>query len=528
MADTKSPFYITTAISYVNGAPHLGHAYEAILTDVMARFKRLDGHDVMFLTGTDEHGQKVAKTAEANKTEPQEFCDKIAAKFIDMTDQLNISNDDFIRTTEPRHHKASQAIWNAIKENNPDDIYLGKYNGWYSVRDEGYFTESELTDGEDTDGNKYKLAPTGAPVEWVEESSYFFKLSDYTDRLLKLYEDHPEFIEPESRRNEIISFVKGGLQDISISRTNFKWGVPVPGDKDHVMYVWLDALTNYITGVGYPDMDAASFKKFWPADFHVIGKDIIRFHCIYWPAFLMAANIALPKKVFAHGFINVQGQKMSKSVGNVIAPQDLLDTFGLDSTRYLLMREVPHGQDGNFSHKHAIQRINSDLANGLGNLAQRTLSMIHKNCDGKIPKSGALTAEDNVLLTHAHEKLLLIVREESYKMRFNRALEAIWRLVIDANGYVDAQAPWGLKKTDPKRMETVLYILAEVIRVLGIIVQPVMPESGAKILDQLEIAQDQRDFSFINAAHMLKSGTVIDKPEGIFPRLETPKETPEE
>lgn len=516
----KSPFYITTAISYVNGKPHLGHAYEQILTDTMARFKRLDGHEVMFLTGTDEHGQKVAKTAETNNMEPKEFCDMISQSFRDMTTQLNISNDDFIRTTEPRHYEASQAIWNAIKNNGRDDIYLDKYAGWYSVRDEAYFGESEITDAVDADGNKHKLAPTGAPVEWVEESSYFFRLSAYADKLLEYYAEHPEFIAPEARRNEIISFVKSGLQDISISRTNFKWGVPVPDDADHVMYVWLDALTNYITGVGYPNTDAESYKKFWPADIHVIGKDIIRFHCIYWPAFLMAANLDLPKQVFAHGFINVNGAKMSKSVGNVIAPQDLIDLYGLDATRYLLMREVPHGQDGNFSHEYAVQRINSDLANGLGNLAQRSLSMIYKNCDGKIPACGALSDADKKLLNQAHDLTLPSVREDFDKMRFNRALETIWKLVIEANGYVDAQAPWGLKKTDPERMGTVLYVLAETIRVLGLLVQPVVPESAAKILDQLKIDGESRDFSFISDKHMLKSGTEIDTPEGVFPRLD--------
>lgn len=518
---TKTPFYITTAISYVNGAPHLGHAYEQILTDTMARHKRLDGYDVMFLTGTDEHGQKVAKTAEKEGMDPKAFTDKIAQKFIDMTSQLNISNDDFIRTTEPRHYEASKAIWNAIKENNPDDIYLDKYAGWYSVRDEAYFTEGELTDGEDTEGNKYKLAPTGATVDWVEQESYFFKLSAYGEKLLALYAKHPEFIEPESRRNEIISFVKSGLQDISISRTNFKWGVPVPNDEDHVMYVWLDALTNYITGVGYPDTTCEKYKKYWPADFHVIGKDIIRFHCIYWPAFLMAANLELPKKVFAHGFINVQGQKMSKSVGNVIAPQDLIDAYGLDPTRYLLMREVPHGQDGNFSHDYAIQRINSDLANGLGNLSQRTLSMIYKNCDGKIPAPGDFTDEDKKLLNHAHERLMLSVREEGDKMRFNRALEAIFKLVIEANGYVDAQAPWGLKKTDEARMGTVLYVLAEVVRVLGIAMLSVTPDSAGRILDQIKISEEERLYAHISKDFMLKHGTEIDKPEGIFPRIET-------
>ncbi|NCO03215.1 MAG: methionine--tRNA ligase [Alphaproteobacteria bacterium] len=520
MAEQKPPFYITTAISYVNGSPHLGHAYEQILTDTMARFKRLDGHEVMFLTGTDEHGQKVAKTAEAKGMEPKAFCDLISQEFVGMTQMLNISNDDFIRTTEPRHYKASQAIWNAIKENNPEDIYLGKYEGWYSVRDEAYFAESELTEGVDTQGNKYKLAPTGAPVAWVEEESYFFRLSAYTEKLLDYYAAHPNFIQPDARRNEVISFVKGNLQDISISRTNFSWGVPVPGDDKHVMYVWLDALTNYITGIGYPETGGDDYKKFWPADYHVIGKDIIRFHCVYWPAFLMAAGLELPKAVFAHGFINVNGAKMSKSVGNVIAPNDLIETYGLDQTRYLLMREVPHGQDGNFAHEHAVQRINSDLANGLGNLVQRSLSMIHKNCDAKIPKPNVYTDDDKKLLDHAHNRLIRPVMEEVDNMRFHRALEKIWRLVNDANIYVDTQAPWALKKEDPERMNTVLYVLAEVIRVLGIATSAVTPESSAKILDQIKIPEDERHFGMINDEYSLPSDFEIDKPEGIFPRLD--------
>lgn len=512
----KNPFYITTAISYVNGAPHLGHAYEMILTDVMARYKRLDGHETMFLTGTDEHGQKVAKTAEANGMAPKEFCDMNAALFRGMAGWLNISNDDFIRTTEPRHYEASKAIWQAIKANNPDDIYLSNYGGWYSVRDEAYFAESELTE----EGGK-KLAPSGAPVEWVEEESYFFRLSAYGEKLLALYADHPEFIQPESRRNEIISFVKGGLQDLSISRTTFNWGVPVPGDERHVMYVWLDALTNYITGVGYPDTGSQSYKKFWPADFHVIGKDIIRFHCVYWPAFLMAAKLDLPKAVFAHGFINVDGQKMSKSIGNVIAPKDLIEAYGLDATRYILMREVPHGQDGNFSHEHAVTRINADLANGLGNLAQRTLSQIYKNCGGAIPECGDLTADDRALLDHAHVKLLPQIRSSFDRFAFNRGLEAIWRLVYDANGYIDAQAPWALKKTDEARMKTVLYVLAEVIRCLAIAVQPVVPDSAGKMLDQLVVAPDRRSYAHLAKEHMIASGTVIDAPQGVFPRIQT-------
>ncbi len=516
---TKDPFYITTAISYVNGAPHLGHAYEMILTDVMARYKRLDGHETMFLTGTDEHGQKVAKTAAEKNMDVRDFCDMNADLFRGMAGWLNISNDDFIRTTEPRHYEASKAIWNAIKENNPDDIYLDNYGGWYSVRDEAYFGESELTEGE----GGQKLAPSGAPVEWVEESSYFFRLSAYGDKLLAHYAENPDFIQPESRKNEIISFVKGGLQDLSISRTTFDWGVPVPGDDKHVMYVWLDALTNYITGVGYPDTASASYKKFWPADVHVIGKDIIRFHCVYWPAFLMAAKLDLPKAVFAHGFINVDGQKMSKSLGNVIAPKDLVDTYGLDATRYILMREVPHGQDGNFSHEHAVTRINADLANGLGNLAQRTLSQIYKNCGEAYPQAGELTDDDKALLAHAYERLVPQIRHSFDKFAFNRGLEAIWRLVYDANGYIDAQAPWTLKKTDEGRMKTVLYVLADVIRCLAIAIQPVVPEGAARMLDQLKVPEDQRTYAHISPDYALKAGTPIDQPQGVFPRLELEK-----
>lgn len=519
MTSSDKNFYITTAISYVNGSPHLGHAYEAILTDVMARYKRLDGYNTHFLTGTDEHGQKVAKTAEAAGKDPKEFCDQIAAEFVTMDKDLGLSNDDFIRTTEERHYKASKAIWQAIAENNPDDIYLSQYEGWYSVRDEAYFGESELT----TEGDQ-KLAPTGAPVEWVEEPSYFFRLSAYTDKLLEYYEAHPEFILPEARRNEVISFVKGGLQDISISRTNFKWGVPVPGNEDHVMYVWLDALTNYITGVGYPETGSEQFQNFWPADFHVIGKDIIRFHCVYWPAFLMAAGVDLPKHVFAHGFINVDGQKMSKSVGNVVAPQDLLDNYGLDATRYILMREVPHGQDGNFSHEHAVSRINSDLANGLGNLAQRTLSMIYKNCDGKIPTPQAYTAVESDLLDEAHHTLLENLRDEFDSFRFNRGLESLFKFVDKANAYIDEAAPWKLKKTDPEKMGSVLYILAEMIRCIAIAIQPVIPDSAGKVLDQLAIPEDNRDYSFIAADKMLRAETEIPEPQGVFPRIQLEEE----
>lgn len=512
MMTDKRAFYITTAISYVNGSPHLGHAYEAILTDVIARFKRLDGYETQFTTGTDEHGEKVATTAKQAGIAPRDLCDKIAAEFIDSADKLDISYDDFIRTTEERHHKASQAIWKKIEENG--DIYLDKYEGWYSVRDEAYFAEDELTD---KDGTKY--APGGAEVIWKEEPSYFFKLSAYTDKLLKLYDENPEFIQPESRRNEIVSFVNQGLKDLSISRTGFDWGVSVPGNKDHVMYVWLDALTNYITSIGYPDENNEKFKKFWPADIHVIGKDIIRFHTVYWPAFLMSAGIALPKAVFAHGFINVEGQKMSKSVGNVLSPDALIKDFGLDQTRYILMREVSHGQDSNFSHEHAITRINADLANGVGNLAQRVLSMIYKNCDGKIPEPGEMSRFDKELMSNANEVMLQAVRDHYDRFQINRALETVMAVAGEADAYIDAQAPWKLKKEDPARMNTVLYVLAEVIRCVGLVMQPVTPAAAGKILDQLSVDETERDFSFLSPDYAIKPGVVVEKPEGVFPRI---------
>lgn len=509
------PFYITTAISYVNGVPHLGHAYEAILTDVMARFKRLDGYDVKFLTGTDEHGEKVAKTAEDNGVSPREFADRNAAAFQRMTETLNIANDDFIRTTQERHYKASQALWTRLQDNG--DITLGKYEGWYSIREEAYFGEDELREAED--GQKF--SPNGTEVKWVEEESYFFKLSAYTDKLLALYKERPEFIQPESRRNEIISFVKQGLRDLSISRhkDRLQWGIPVPDDDNHVMYVWLDALTNYMTGVGYPDESDAEFQKFWPADYHVIGKDIIRFHCVYWPAFLMAANLPLPKAVFAHGFINVKGEKMSKSIGNVLSPDGLVETYGLDQIRYFLMREIPHGQDGNFSHERAVGRINADLANGIGNLAQRTLSMIYKNCDGQIPAPGVYEAADRALLSAVHEEMLPAMRTSMEEFQPNRALEAVIAVASKADIYVDAQAPWVLRKENPERMKTVLYVLAETVRCLAIAMQPVTADGAGRLLNQLKIPPTARDFAHVTPEHALTPGTAIDKPEGVFPRI---------
>ncbi|MDJ0937128.1 MAG: methionine--tRNA ligase [Kiloniellales bacterium] len=509
-AADKTPYYITTAISYVNGAPHLGHAYEAIATDVMARFKRLDGYDVHFLTGTDEHGQKVEQFAGAAGKEPKAFCDEIAGLFRAMGGYLNISNDDFIRTTEARHVTSSQAIWQKLEA--AGDIYLGKYAGWYSVRDEAFFGEDELT----KDGDGKFLAPSGAPVDWVEEPTYFFRLSAYADKLLAHYATNPDFILPHYRRNEVENFIKQGLLDLSISRTTFSWGIPVPGDADHIMYVWLDALTNYITGVGYPDEESETFKTYWPADLHVIGKDILRFHTIYWPAFLMSAGLPLPKRVFAHGFLNVEGQKMSKSLGNVLSPEAIVEEFGLDQLRYYLLREVPFGNDGSISRESLIRRSNSDLANDFGNLGQRVLSMIAKNCDGRVPAPGAFTEADRALLDQA-AGLLERLRAHYEVQAFHKSLEATWEIVGAANRYVDEQAPWALRKTDPERMATVLYVVAEVVRHLAILTQPVMPESMARMLDQLGVVETSRGATALSTA--LASGTELPKPAGVFPRF---------
>jgi methionyl-tRNA synthetase len=509
---TKKPYYITTPIYYVNDQPHLGHAYTTIACDVLARFKRLDGFDVKFLTGTDEHGIKVKQAAEKAGMDPQAFTDKVSQTFRDLVPLLNYSNDDFIRTTEERHKKAAQLLWSKLID--AGEIYLDKYAGWYAVRDEAYYGEEELT--KNADGKM--IAPSGAECAWVEEESYFFRLSAWGDRLMEFYNKNPDCILPETRRNEVVSFVKSGLRDLSISRTNFDWGVPVPNAPGHVMYVWIDALTNYLTAIGF-GTDEDEFKKYWPADLHMVGKDILRFHAVYWPAFLMAAGIEPPKRVFAHGWWTIEGQKMSKSLGNVIAPADLVARYGVDQSRYFLLREVPFGNDGDFSHQQAILRINNDLANGLGNLAQRTLSMIVKNCDEMVPAFGTLTAEDKDLLNMAQVKILAASRMELDRQRFSKALEEIWSVVNAANGYIDAQAPWGLKKTDPARMATVLYVLAETIRCLGLIVQPFMPESSARMLDQLCVPADARDFTFLSAEHALKPGTKLPAPQGVFPRI---------
>jgi methionyl-tRNA synthetase len=498
------PYYLTTPIYYVNDSPHIGHAYTTVATDALARFMRLDGRDVFFLTGTDEHGQKVDKSARAAGEDPQAFCDRVSQNFREMGKLMNISNDAFIRTTEPRHIRASQALWQELEKRG--EIYLGKFAGWYSVRDEAFYDESELVGGK---------APTGAEVEWVEEENYFFRLSAWQDRLLEHYERHPEFIAPRARRNEVVSFVKGGLNDLSISRTSFSWGIPVPGNERHVMYVWLDALTNYITAVGYPDRTGDMYRRYWPADLHMVGKDIVRFHCVYWPAFLMAADVAPPKRVFAHGWWTVEGQKMSKSLGNFIPPQQIVEQYGVDQARYFMLRELPFGSDGDFSHRSMVNRINGDLANDFGNLAQRVLSMIQSYCGGKVPAPGAFTGEDAALMDAARG-LLDKLRAEYAEQAFHHALELEWQVVADANRYVDVMAPWSLRRSDEARLNTVLYVLAETLRHLAILVQPVVPTAAAKLLDQLAVPAAQRSFAALGTA--LAPGTQLPKPQGIFPR----------
>jgi methionyl-tRNA synthetase len=507
-------YYITTAIAYPNGVPHIGHAYEAIATDALARFQRLDGKDVFFLTGTDEHGLKMVQTAEQEQLPTLEVATRNALRFKDMDQRLNVSFDRFIRTTEEQHHRSSREIWKRMAENG--DIYLDSYAGWYSVREEAYYAEDETVVGDDG----VRRGPQGTPVEWVEEKSYFFKLSAYQDRLLALYASQPDFIGPDSRKNEVTSFVKGGLRDLSISRTTFDWGVKVPTDPEHVMYVWVDALTNYITGVGFPDESDANWRH-WPADVHIIGKDIIRFHAVYWPAFLMSAGIPLPKRVYAHGFLFSRGEKMSKSVGNVVDPFNLADQYGVDQMRYFFLREVPFGQDGNYNHEAIVARINADLANDLGNLAQRSLSMIAKQFESVLPEPGAFTENDKAILAQA-DGMIGLARSAMATQQIHQALNAIWAVVAEANRYFAGEAPWALAKTDPQRQRTVLYVTAEVVRQIAILAQPAMPESSAKLLDSLGIPNNARDFAALGGATRIKPGTVLPAPTPVFPRYVEP------
>jgi len=514
------PFYITTAISYPNGRPHVGHAYEVIATDAIARWHRLAGDDVFFMTGTDEYGLKMAQAARDQGVSPQQLADRNSAEFLALSEALNISHDRFIRTTEPAHHVAVQALWRAMSANG--DVYPDRYEGWYSVRDEAFYAEDELIDGE----GGARLSPQGTPVEWTKEESWFFRLSDWGDRLLAHYEAHPEFIQPAARRNEVIAFVKGGLRDLSISRTSFDWGVPVPGSPGHVMYVWVDALTNYLTATGYPDATPRSAPR-WPAQLHVIGKDVVRFHAVYWPAFLMSAGLPLPEAVFGHGFVLNRGEKMSKSAGNVADPFALAAAFGVDQLRYFLLREVVFGQDGSYSDEAIVTRTNAELANSFGNLAQRVLSLIHKNLDGALPitEGEQPTSEDILLQSNVCYACTVEMPRAWADLAISSAIEAWTRAVYACNQYVDAQAPWALKKTDPARMAAVLATLFICIRDLAIAVSPVIPASSARLLDAMGIPQGERDMEAMSDPKwyqaLAASGFRLAAPSPIFPRLES-------
>lgn len=517
------PFYITTAINYPNGRPHIGHAYEGIATDVMARFQRACGRDVYFVTGTDEHGLKMDQTARKAGRATIDLANEMSGYFREMCAKLNISYDAFVRTTEPRHHAASVELWRRMEA--AGDLYLDRYEGWYSVRDEAFYDENELSEGEGGE----KLSPQGTPVEWTAEETWFFRLSNYQDRLLALYRDNPDFIRPESRRNEVLRFVEGGLKDLSVSRTSFDWGVPVPGSDGHVMYVWVDALTTYMTGVGFPDADGEMFRKYWPADIHMIGKDIVRFHAVYWPAFLMSAGLPLPRQVFGHGFLLARGgEKMSKSAGNVVDPMELAERFGVDNLRYFFMREIAFGQDGSYSPEAIVTRTNAELANSFGNLAQRTLAMIFKNLDGVLSSDYSPSEADLALGHTVNDACRTFLPREFEVLNFSEGLVEWMRAVFACNQYVDEQAPWALRKTDPERMKTVLMTLFMQVRTLAIAVRPVVPDSADRLLDQMGIPPAERDFGALKDAdwfsRLVESGVVLGQPTGVFPRLEMPEE----
>ena len=501
-------FYITTPIYYVNGAPHIGHAYTSIAADVLARWMRLAGKTVFFLTGTDEHGQKVAQAAAAAGQDPQQFVDGLAAEFRDMAARMNISNDDFVRTTEDRHKRGCAALWQVLAERG--EIYLGHYEGWYALRDEAFYAEDEIL----TRPDGTKVSPFGAPVEWVKEPNYLFRMSAWGDRLLAFYEANPDFLGPLSTRNEVISFVRSGMTDLSVSRATLRWGVPVPGDPEQVMYVWVDALANYITALGYPDLSAERWA-FWPASIHFVGKDIARFHAVIWPALLMAAGLPVPRRVYANGWWTVEGEKMSKSVGNVIDPRGLADEFGLDVLRYFLLREMPFGNDGDFNRRALISRMNSELANDLGNLAQRSLTQIARNCDGRLPDRGPATEEDAELLAQA-DALPGLMQPKLLRQAYGEALDDAWRVVRAANAYIDRQAPWALRKTDMTRMASVLRVMADTLRPIATVLQPFMPDSMAAMLDQLGVPVDARSLAAL--ATPLAAGIALPAPQGIFPR----------
>jgi len=508
----KDNFYITTPIYYPSGEPHMGHAYSSIIADVFARFKRIDNCKVYFLTGTDEHGLKIQKAAEKEKLDPQIFCDKISKTFKDLTKKLNLSNDDFIRTTEKRHYYAVNELWNKLVESG--DIYLSKYKGWYSVSDEAYYSSDEIS--KQNGKNIAKLS--GSTVEWVEEESFFFKLSAWGDKLLDFYEKNEKFILPISRRNEVVNFVKSGLNDLSVSRTSFSWGIKVPGNDKHVIYVWLDALTNYLSALNYPKKNNQLYKDYWPASVHVIGKDILRFHAIYWPAFLLAAKITPPLRVFSHGWILSGDEKMSKSKGNILKPVEILEKYGVDELRYYLMKEVSHGSDGNISLKNMENCINSDLANNFGNLCQRVFSFIKTNCSNKVKKSKNVTNSDKQLLEKT-KNLTKDLRSYMDNQNLNNYIKSVIDISFLTNKYINDEEPWKLKNSNVERMNNVLFIALEQIAKISILLSPIIPIATSKVLDALKIQHNLRNFSFFNNENIFSDEINIDNLDKLFKKF---------
>ncbi len=505
-------FYITTPIYYPSGKPHMGHAYSSIIADFFARFKRIDGYDVHFLTGTDEHGLKIQRSAEKQGIDPLEFCNQISQNFRSLSTTLNLTNNDFIRTTEERHKKAVQYLWNELKKN--DDIYLSKYSGWYSVSDEAFYNEDEI---EKVDGN-FVAITSKSPVEWIEEESFFFRLSKWQKPLIDYYESHPDFISPESRKNEVINFVKNGLKDLSVSRKSFSWGVKVPNNKEHVIYVWLDALTNYISALNYPDVNDKLYKNFWPATIHLIGKDILRFHAIYWPAFLLAAKINLPLKVYGHGWILSGEEKMSKSKGNILDPIEIINEYGIDALRYYLIKEVSFGNDGNISQEKLEECINSDLANNFGNLCQRVTAFVIKNCESKIPKKIDFK-EDDLKILKKYKNNLDNIRVNIDKQNINFYIDFIVKSLFEANKYFNDQEPWK-KKDDTLRLNTIVFTALEIIRKVSFLLYPIIPESSLKALKIFNLNEKDIDFSSIANNEFLNKGLNINKIDILFKKIE--------
>ncbi len=506
-------FYITTPIYYPSAKPHMGHAYSSIIADFFARFKRNQGYNVFFLTGTDEHGLKIQRAAERNNLSPKVFCDQISQTFKDLSKTLNLTNDDFIRTTEDRHTKSVQNLWSILE--NKQEIYLSKYSGWYSVSDEAYYNEDEI---ETIDGTK-KSKLSGSLVEWVEEESFFFKLSKWQNKLLDYYEKNPDFILPKSRRNEVINFVKSGLKDLSVSRKSFSWGIKVPSNQDHIIYVWLDALTNYLSALNYPDTKNKSYKDFWPASLHMIGKDILRFHAVYWPAFLMAADIPLPERIYGHGWILSGDEKMSKSKGNILDPLEIIEKYGIDPLRYYLIKEVSFGNDGNITEEKLISCINSDLANNYGNLCQRVLSFTEKNLNSKIPEMIKFNSDDLKILNifeNKYDELINLIDDQDINSYINFIVEQLFA----ANKYFNDQAPWN-KKEDKERLNTIVYVSLEVIRKLTIMLNPIMPDTTLKVLKAFSININNSIFSTIKKHEVLNQGDMINKLSILFKKIET-------